>query len=379
MIWTAASLKNALARGVSYAGQLADLSHDDFVEVVESRGGRYVRYSNHGRFAVLVVGEAGLPILPSGELLSLPDAQLISEREFARLLKVDIPSGGDHLYTAKTLSELLHVPESRINAWVKAGLIAPIQLQHGVMRFRFSQVAVARTLCELAANGVTMPKLRRTLQMLQRRMPDLKEPLQQLTMLERNGPMLVRLESGELAEVGGQLQMEFEDHAPPQAVQLRLVPAITTPADWHEQGVEQERAGLLAEAEEAYRRALSLGGPNAQIVFDLASVLVKLGRPQQAIERYRQVVEMEPRRTDAWNNLGILLSGLGDDAAACDAFRQGLRVDPEDPKLHYNLADSLDALGIRVEARAHWQTYLRYDPHGSPQAEHAASRLRSPA
>jgi tetratricopeptide (TPR) repeat protein len=373
--WTASSLRAAMARGISYVGQFADLSHEQFVQIVESTGGRYLRYSNHGRYAVIVVGGAGLPVLPSGEPMNLPDP-LITERQFVELMDVEPPINGEQLYTIDTLSELLHAPPRRIAAWVKAGLIQPDSLEHGVARFRFSQVAVAQTLCGLMAAGVSIERLRRTLQQLQQRMPDLREPLQQLTLLERNGPMLVRLENGDLSEISGQLQLEFDSQPQPQPVQLRLVPALTTASDWHEQGVEQERAGMLTEAEASYRQALLVGGPTPQIVFDLASVLASQGRVEPAVERYRQAIELDPRFVDAWNNLGILLSQSSDHTGACEAFRRALQLAPDDAKLHYNLADELEAAGQLEDARIHWRAYLRYDPAGSAWAEHAAERLR---
>ena len=247
------------------------------------------------------------------------------------------------------------------------------------MWFRFNQVAVAQTLCGLRAAGVSIDRLRRTLDALHERMPDLQEPLQQLNLLERNGPMLVRLENGDLTEISGQLQLEFDHQPQPKPVQLRLVPTLTTASDWHIQGVEQERAGLLADADSSYRQALRVGGPDAQIVFDLAAVLASQGRLEQAIERYRQAIELDPHCVDAWNNLGILLSQLNDHNSACDAFRQAILIDPSDPKLHYNLADELETIGDFAGAGPHWREYLRHDPVGSPWADYAAARLRAPA
>lgn len=390
--WTGASLRAALAQGpASYAGQLADLSHEQFVQVVERHGGRYVAYTNRGRFAVLVVGGAGLPVLPSGEPMGLAaGARLIGEQEFARLLDVPLDADGEgegpRLYTASTLAELLGVPEARVNAWAKAGLIRPASADEGVLRFEFRQAAVARTLSGLTAGGVSIDRLRRTLQKLQKQMPDLAEPLQQLTVLERNGPLLVRLESGELAEVTGQLQLEFDADQlqPDPPPSLRLVPQASSAEDSHDRGVAHERAGRLAEAEQAYREALLLSGPAPQLVFDLAGVLAKQGRAQQAIERYRLVTELDPRHADAWNNLGILLAdpatGAADPPAACDAFRHALDIDPEDPRAHYNLAETLDDLGYPDAAAPHWRAYLRFDPSPtSPWAAHARNRLRGSA
>jgi tetratricopeptide (TPR) repeat protein len=375
--WTAQSLKAAMAAGISYIAELAELSHDDFVGTVERHGGRYIRFSNHGNFAVIVVGGAGLPVLSSGEPMALPPGRLISESEFSRLLEVPLASDDDRLYTPAMLADLLSVPQARIDAWAKAGLIKPVRADRGIMRFEFRQAAVARSLSALAASGVTIDRLRRTLRQLQQRMPDLREPLQQLTILEHNGPLLVRLESGDLAEITGQLQLDYDNEPQPRPAQLRLVPKMVTAVDWHDQAVEQERAGMLQDAEKSYRQALIVGGPDSQRAFDLASVLTKLGKLPQAIERYRQVIELEPNHPDAWNNLGILLADSGEIDEACDAFRHALGITPDDPKMHYNLADALDTMGFAEEARQHWRAYLGCDASDSPWADHARQRLRA--
>jgi tetratricopeptide (TPR) repeat protein len=374
--WTQGELKAAMAQGASYAGQLADLSHEDLVAAIEHHGGRYIRYSNHGRFGVVVVGGAGLPVTVGGDALP-PHHRLISERQFMSLLEIQPEDEADRLYSARALSELLSVPEARINAWVKAGLIQPRRLQNDVPRFEFRQVAVARTLCDLTDAGMSIAELREKLGQLQHRMPDLREPLQQLTMLERNGPLLIRLQSGELSEVCGQLRLEFDNQPQNEPIQLRLDPSPSTALDWHEKGIEHEKAGLLEEAANSYRQALLVGGPSSQVAFDLASVLAALGQPLSAIERYRQATEIDPRHVDAWNNLGILLCESGDRPAACEAFHHALKLDPDDPKLHYNLADVLDDLGDSDAAADHWRAYLKLDPSSSPWAEYARRRLRS--
>ena len=58
-------------------------------------------------------------------------------------------------------------------------------------------------------------------------------------------------------------------------------------AQWHELGVQQEQDGYLAEAVASYRDALLAGGPDMQIVFDLAHALQQLGRRAEAVERWR--------------------------------------------------------------------------------------------
>jgi tetratricopeptide (TPR) repeat protein len=187
----------------------------------------------------------------------------------------------------------------------------------------------------------------------------------------------VRLEEGELSEIDGQLRMTFDDPPGPPPVQMRLIPGPRTAADWHEQGIEQEKSGLLAEAEHSYRQALMVGGSDAQTCFDLAALLASRGRKEQAVERYRQTIELDPNRFDAWNNLGILLTELNDSESAVEAFREALRINPHDALAHYNLADTLDALGQRDAALPHWQKFLAAHAGEDSHTAYARGRLKS--
>jgi Flp pilus assembly protein TadD len=178
--------------------------------------------------------------------------------------------------------------------------------------------------------------------------------------------------------VDGPMRLDFEDTGEPAPEHVPLysfAPRMRTAVDWHEQGVGQERAGLLAEAVESYRRALLVGGPDAQICFDLAHVLAELGQREQAVERYRQVTELEQDWADAWNNLGTVLAELGDPAEAVQAFRQAVRLEPENAAARYNLANVLDEIGNEAEANDHFRMYLPLDPRDTPYGAYARQRL----
>jgi hypothetical protein len=135
-----------------------------------------------------------------------------------------------------------------------------VRLEHGVWYFDFRQVSAAKTVCELLSRrGVTAASLRRQLLRLKEWLPDAEQPLQQLSVIEVNGSLLVRLARGELVSDDGQLQLGFGGAEAPQP--MRLVPTPMTAEDWHRQGVEQAQKGDLTEALESYRQALLVGGP----------------------------------------------------------------------------------------------------------------------
>jgi len=374
----ARQIRQCLRGGVGYFGVLDRISHDDFIELVESNGGRYVSYSRNSTLGLLVVGAGDLPITRTGDPIDFAGRTVIGEAEFLELLAPPSGLAAEHTFTVRSLAELLHLPERRLRAWIKAGLIRPKTIDHGVLRFDFRQAAIARTLVNLHAAGVTVTKLRQSLSALKGWLPDLAEPMQQLSLLEHNGPLLVRLESGELAEIDGQLRLTFgadgSDEAP-APIPIRPPSSPISAAEWHDQAIEQEQSGMFAEAEASYRQALLAGGPDAQIAFDLAHLLSRQGLKTQAIERYRVVVEIDPDRADAWNNLGVLLADCGQASEAIDCLRRAVTLNPADAEAHYNLASLLDAEGATEDAVRHYAQYVRLEAGASPWTAHARRRV----
>lgn len=375
-------------RAVVLVGRPASMTRGEFAELVSANGGRAENFVGRG-VAVIVIGQRDWPVTDAGTLREpLRVARnfirnenrrfhIISEQQFLTALGLEsYRESVQRLYTLSTLTEVLGVSRQRIKAWVAAGLIRPAKVEYGVWYFDFREVSAAKKLSELFRSGVSLRRLRLSLEQLRRWIPEAQQPLDQVAVLEARGPMLIRLEDGDLAAADGQLHFDFregeaEATAPPT---LRLVTGPQTAAEWFEAGVEQEQAGYLEEAVESYREALLVGGPDAPTCFNLANALKALGRHEPALERYRQAVETDGHFADAWNNLGILLSETGRHEEACAAFRKALGLSPDDLRAHYNLADALDELGRPDEAAAHWRAYLRQDPM-SQWAAYARQRL----
>ena len=379
-------------RSVAIDGQLAYLSREQFEDVVESFGGHATNHFGPG-VAVLIIGDKTLPLTHYGTLTNhlrrarvlervrTLGALIVRERDFLLRLGLGQQTGLSEdetdertLYTTATLVDMLEVPASRIRGWVKAGLITPAKTIHGVWHFDFRQVSAVKTLDHLIRSGVKVRRLRHSLRRLRCWLPETQRSLDQLTFLERNGELLLRLEHGDLASADGQLQLEFDTQEDAESPSLKLHAGPRTATEWFEQGVEQEQAGFLAEAAESYRQALQKGGPDAQTCFDLAGVLSAMGQKKEAVERYQQAVEINRDFGDAWTNLGITLCELGRKEAGCAAFRRALAADPMDARARYNLAETLDDLKRGAEAAEHYREYLRADP-ASDWAEYVRERL----
>jgi tetratricopeptide (TPR) repeat protein len=375
------------------AGPLACMDHEAFEQLLISRGASVAASMDDCTLAI--VGEGHWPPALAGspgsrlQVLEELDQRVnsaglvvLSEKQFASAMGLDqqCPEPTEEqqqLFSTARLTELLGVARERIRAWVKAGLIVPTKTEHGVWHFDFRQVSAARTLCDLTAAGVSTERIRRSLALLRKFMPNLEQPLEQLAALDKDGRLLVRLAGGDLSESDGQLHFEFTGGDPAlPASPMRIAAGPRTAADWLAQGLEQEQEGFLEEAAASYRQALMVGGPDAQTCLNLANTLRALGSKPQALERYSQAAEIDPEFSDAWNNLGTLLVELGRADDACVAFGRALAADADDARAHYNLADTLDDLGREAEAVPHWQAYLRIDPL-SKWGQYARTRLGS--
>jgi tetratricopeptide (TPR) repeat protein len=364
---------------VAFTGRLASMTRAEAADLVRSLGGEFVRHVAADT-QVLVVGQDGWPLRSDGRLtrslrqvrkLQLAGAAIavLSEDEMLARLPGGGPADGvRRRYTAGQISELLHVRSEQLRAWTRLGLIQPVETVLGVPQFDFCQVAGARTICRLARRGVSLDRICRSLRQLHR-WTATSHPLAQLAVLERDGSLLVRLATGQLAEPTGQLHFDYP------AESARSVVAVPQDHDslfesaWH-----QEQSGRWCAAAAAYRQVLAIGGPSATVSFNLGNVHCQLGQWDEALQCYRQAVELAPGFAAAWNNLGNVLTELGRYREAVAAYQKGLHLSPDYAAVHYNLADTLDQAGRAGDAQRHWRLYLRLEPAGH-WADYARGRM----
>jgi tetratricopeptide (TPR) repeat protein len=137
---------------------------------------------------------------------------------------------------------------------------------------------------------------------------------------------------------------------------------------------ELDDAGRLEEATEWYRVILAQFGPSAEIAFQVAELLVRMGDVTAARERYYNAVELDEDFVEARANLGCVLAELGQNDLAIAAFEGALARDDRYPDVHYHLARSLDEAGRGEQATRHWLRFLQLSPQ-SPWADEALERL----
>lgn len=91
---------------------------------------------------------------------------------------------------------------------------------------------------------------------------------------------------------------------------------------WCEKGVALFRMGNPVEADQAYRKALALGGESSRLHNNIGVLHFVGGRLAEAEEAFRLAVTLNPRDRDAWFNLGDTLEERGDSRGAREARKE---------------------------------------------------------
>ena len=113
------------------------------------------------------------------------------------------------LDTPAMIADLAAVPVASVRAWQRRGWIVPREVEHGLARFDFAQVTIARTLAGLLQAGIKPAALAKRLQEIAVHLPHVEQPLAELTFLVDGGQLLVR-HGEDLLEPRGQLRMDFD-------------------------------------------------------------------------------------------------------------------------------------------------------------------------
>src|SRR5262249_24346668 len=155
--------------------------------LIETHGG-VVSASVSQKTHFLIVGQDGGPLDRTGKLTAkLEQARrlqhdgqelvILPEEALLARLGLEADAGVIHrLYSTAQLCRILRVAGERIRAWLKAGLIQPAEIRHGIAYFDYRQVSWAKTLSELADVGVKPDQIRKSLEQLKKWLPDVSQP-----------------------------------------------------------------------------------------------------------------------------------------------------------------------------------------------------------
>jgi tetratricopeptide (TPR) repeat protein len=127
-------------------------------------------------------------------------------------------------------------------------------------------------------------------------------------------------------------------------------------------GIRFHQAGLLYEAEQSYRRMLSLQPDNCDALHLLGVIAHQMGRHDEAVDLIQRAINANKRAPQFYNNLGSALQELGRLEEAGRAFRRALNLKPDVAETHRNLAKLLERQGRLKEAMTSLKRALALQP-----------------
>jgi tetratricopeptide (TPR) repeat protein len=274
-------------------------------------------------------------------------------------------------YSLREAAKILEVPEARLRALARAGLLAPQRGPIGPLTFGFRDLLVLRTTKGLLDSGVHMRRIRRIWSSLREQLAA-DVPLTSITIRADGDKVVASDGTREWQPDSGQYLFDFEvreiaeraeaagadraeaggaERAADAPVAFASRPAGPRPMPTHaaaDAGPVATATGVTDDwsAEQWYELGLDLEG----------------SAPAQALEAYRRAADMDPTMADAHVNLGRLYHLGGERGKAEAHYRDAVRLAPEDPVPHFNLGVLLEEQGRREEAANAYQQAVKRDP-----------------
>jgi hypothetical protein len=281
-------------------------------------------------------------------------------------------------FTLPEVARICRISPARLRYWKRTRLLDPAR---DARVFGFRDLVSVRSVVELIDRGVPLRRIRRSMQAVSTRIPDLDLSLSALRHWPHAAAGVAVHHQGVWVEPDGQTLLDFPlPSSASQAVAAPIAPAWRDfarrqAAEWFERGcqLDSERSTYAA-AIAAYERALALDPGCADTHCNLGSVYFNQNRRSLARASYERALALAPGHLEAHLNLATLLEEEGQDAAALRHFRRALALAPTVPDTHVSLALLYERLGLSRKALGCWRQYLQLAPNGA-WAEIARGRL----
>ena len=221
-----------------------------------------------------------------------------------------------HQYGVRDVQRLLHLPRSTIRTLVDAGFVSPVRGPRNAWRFSFQDLIVLRTAQALAAAKVPSRRIARAMKALRRHLPAAM-PLSGLAISAEADRVVVREGSQRWQADSGQYLLAFEGSPADGSLSVLERPAQEpAPSEddvdsYINRGCQLHEAGLLPDAERAYREGIERCGDEPLLFYNLGVLLEDMGRSAEAIQAYEAAVHLDDALADGHYNLALLYETLG--------------------------------------------------------------------
>lgn len=116
-------------------------------------------------------------------------------------------------------------------------------------------------------------------------------------------------------------------------------------------------------AEKICRQILDLDPTHEGAYLNIADVLFKQGRLEEAIACYQQLLNLKPNDVSIYNNLGVLFDLQGRFLEAIACYQTIIQNDPDNATAYYNLGQLSEQQGNITDAIAHYQKVIQLQPN----------------
>jgi tetratricopeptide (TPR) repeat protein len=270
--------------------------------------------------------------------------------------------------------------------WKRTALLEPgddraagdLPEQHS--EFEFRDLVTVRSVLSLLDRGVSLRRIRRSVDALRKCIPEVDRPLTSLRTWVDGSRRVVMRHDGVLVEPDGQMMLDFVSDRPLPPLKLsferRDSPVEQSAVEWFEQGckLDSNRA-TFTEAIDAYQRAIACDPDCADAHCNLGSVYFNQDRMASSRECFERALSCDPHHVEANLNLATLLEDEGRNHVALRHYKVALDADPLCADTHVSLALLYEKLGLRRTARDYWRRYLQLEPSGT-WVDIARQRLR---
>lgn len=275
-------------------------------------------------------------------------------------------------YSRAYVARICRVSPRRLRYWERTALVAPSAVRGRQRAFAFRDLVSVRSLRGLVEQGVPVRRIRRCLEAVQRRVPELERPLEALRLWMEGSARIVVRHRGVLLEPDGQTVLDLAGGAAAGVAALRVRrhpgPGREEPdaLEWFERGcVLDGDPARYAEAARAYERAIALAPGFADAHCNLGAVRFNQDRRAVARRCFERAIEIDPSHPESHLNLATLLEEEDRLEDALRHYRAALAAGSECADAHLGMALLYERLGAGPQAREAWRNYLRLDPRGT--------------
>ena len=295
------------------------------------------------------------------------------------------PLSEKNLFTATMLAEISEVPLSVIRQLTRRGLLIPAAEYRNLSYFDHQNFLLLNIVRRLLEKGLTLQQIVTQLRRFKNR--NTNNALRNVLAFEIEGKEILLATKWGCVDLRGQLRLSFsgdddgekndaEFHSPSIIEKMFNTESQEPTLEYLlDLAWSLEADGDLHGALDLYRSAaVATDMPDAQMQFQIAELLYRLGELTAARERYFIAIEIDETFVEARARLGCVLAELGDDELATAAFRGALKYHPNYAEVHYHFGMLLFRNGMKQDAVSHLQEFLQLAPD-SPWSAKAADVL----